>query len=338
MKGALAAVTVVGTVAVAAVGAASADRAGVATPTTVEATTPAATSITNGPLTVTLVDAHYSDAASQLVVVLEITATTTLEPQAAGAVYVGPDGQQVEATDYIEPERVFVDATALSVMVFPAASPGGTVMYYALADTTRLDVSIPVMIAELAEPLGTETVPEDPPPQPTTGLTAALPTDGQPVTATTDVPAADADGDGLSDEDEAFCCDANNPDSDGDGLTDGDEMHIWNTSAGFADSDNDMLSDYDEVIEYGSNPNNRDSDGDGHIDAYEIQTETDPNDPDSDDDGDSDLREVLNQIDPNDPDINCNNKPGGCFGVTTPSTTTLALPPPPTAVAPDGSG
>ena len=163
-EGAFAAVTVVGTVAVAAVGAASADRASVATPTTVEATTPAAASITNGPLTVTLVDAHYSDAASQLVVVLELTAATTLEPQAAGAVYVGPDGQQVEATDYIEPERVFVDATALSVMVFPAASPGGTVMYYALADTTRLDVSIPVMIAELAEPIGTETVPEDPPP------------------------------------------------------------------------------------------------------------------------------------------------------------------------------
>ena len=56
MKRAFVAVTVLGTAAVAAVGAASADRASVATPTTVEATTPAAASITNGPLTVTLVE------------------------------------------------------------------------------------------------------------------------------------------------------------------------------------------------------------------------------------------------------------------------------------------
>ena len=51
-----------------------------------------------------------------------------------------------EATDYIEPDEVFPGATDLSVMVFPAATPGGTVMYYAYADNTRLDISIPVPI------------------------------------------------------------------------------------------------------------------------------------------------------------------------------------------------
>ena len=118
------------------------------------------------------------------------------------------------------------------------------------------------------------------------------------------------------------------------GSRDGDEVHIWNTSAGFGDSDNDMLSDYDEVIEYGSNPNLRDSDGDGHIDAYEVQTETDPNDPDSDDDGDSDYLEVSNQLDPNDPDDNCSTSQSGCSGSTPSSTTMPPLPPPPTAIGP----
>jgi hypothetical protein len=98
-----------------------------------------------GPMTVTLVDSYYSTAASQLVVVVEMTTTETVSPRSRGAVYVGPDGQQVEASDSIEPNDVFPDATAVVVVVFPAATPGGTMMWTARAeDAGRIDITLPV--------------------------------------------------------------------------------------------------------------------------------------------------------------------------------------------------
>lgn len=66
-------------------------------------------------------------------------------------------------------------------------------------------------------------------------------------------PGPDADGDGLSDEDEAeHGTDPNNPDSDDDGINDGDE------------------------VDGGSDPNNPDSDGDGVYDGDEVDLGTDP--------------------------------------------------------------
>lgn len=328
------AIVLAGTAAMVAVGTASADPPD-APPTTVEA--PAAEPIINGPLTVTLVDAHYSEAASQLVVVLEISATATVAPRALDAVYVGPDGQQVEVTDYIEPETVFVGATALSVMVFPAATPGGTVMYYAYADDVRLDVTIPVTVAEAAvtTTVPAESLPGSPeataaggaslPTQTNPSTESTAPSTAQPLTVTTEV---DTDRDGLSDTDEASCCDPNDPDTDDDGLSDGDEVHIWNTSAGFTDSDNDNLSDYEEVIDFGSNPNLEDADNDGLRDDSEQYFETDPNDPDTDGDGYNDHQEFDEQTDPNDPA----DHPSCCPEPTQPPTTPPAVPPPPTGV------
>ena len=72
-------------------------------------------------------------------------------------------------------------------------------------------------------------------------------------------PAGDADGDGLSDADEArLGSDPNNPDSDGDGKHDGDEVHHM-----------------------GTDPTKKDSDGDGVADGAEARAGTDPTDPDS---------------------------------------------------------
>jgi formylglycine-generating enzyme required for sulfatase activity len=65
----------------------------------------------------------------------------------------------------------------------------------------------------------------------------------------------DADGDGLSDADEAKAgTDPNNPDSDGDGQSDGVEVHRLRTSPLNKDSDGDGLPDGAEAITPGRDP------------------------------------------------------------------------------------
>ena len=117
-----------------------------AAPSTTLPVAPLGEPITSGSMTVTLVDRYYSTAASQLVVVLEVTATETVDTGGYSSVYVGPDGQQVEAVDAVEPGELFPGATAVVVMVFPAATSGGNVMFsaYTSADYNDLGVTIPV--------------------------------------------------------------------------------------------------------------------------------------------------------------------------------------------------
>jgi hypothetical protein len=129
----------------------------------------------------------------------------------------------------------------------------------------------------------------------------------------------DADGDGLTDDEEQdLGTDPDNPDTDGDGLTDGEEVDTDgdgpDTGTGTdpldPDTDDGGVTDGAEV-DNGTNPvddpaddlPSTDTDGDGLTDDEEDTLGTDPDDPDTDNDGLSDGEEVNTVgTDPLDPD------------------------------------
>ncbi|MCK5291813.1 MAG: hypothetical protein KAR39_07340 [Thermoplasmata archaeon] len=94
----------------------------------------------------------------------------------------------------------------------------------------------------------------------------------------------DADGDGLTDDEEAILgTDPQDPDTDDDGLNDYEEVNAGDdgyiTNATKSDTDGDGLSDLEEVKEgedtFLTDPTNEDTDGDGAIDSEDW----DPIDP-----------------------------------------------------------
>jgi hypothetical protein len=90
---------------------------------------------------------------------------------------------------------------------------------------------------------------------PTTTTTTAIDDVAAAITTTTFSP-TDADGDGLTNDEEAeIGSDPDNPDTDGDGLIDGEEVFL------------------------GTDPTNPDTDGDGFDDLVEAQSGTSPLDP-----------------------------------------------------------
>lgn len=104
----------------------------------------------------------------------------------------------------------------------------------------------------------------------------------------------DADGDGLTDEQERMLgTDPHNPDSDGDGLRDGEEVNKYKTNPLNADTDGDGLKDGEEVKKYSTDPLKADTDGDGLTDGEEVlKYKTDPLNPDTDGDNLKDGDEV----------------------------------------------
>jgi hypothetical protein len=89
----------------------------------------------------------------------------------------------------------------------------------------------------------------------------------------------DADGDGLTDDQEdSLGLDPQNVDSDGDGITDADELGLGSDPLA-ADSDDDGLDDGAE-LELGTSLVDADTDGDGYSDRDEDFEGVDPLDPD----------------------------------------------------------
>ncbi len=133
-------------------------------------------------------------------------------------------------------------------------------------------------------------------------------TDAEEADIGTDPADADTDDDGVNDGDEVaagtdpFVAPPSSVDSDGDGLTDAEEADIG-TDPADADTDNDGVNDGDEVAA-GTDPFVAppaapvDSDGDGLTDAEEADIGTDPADADTDDDGVNDGDEVAAGTDP----------------------------------------
>ncbi|WP_281860821.1 hypothetical protein [Salana multivorans] len=138
-------------------------------------------------------------------------------------------------------------------------------------------------------------------------------------------PAADDDGDGLTNaEEDALGTDPLDPDTDGDGMGDGFEVDNGfdplnpdedgnGVLDGEDDADGDGLTNGEEE-DHGTDPNNPDTDGDGMGDGFEVDNGFDPLDPDEDgngvldgeDDADGDGltngEEEEHGTDPNNPD------------------------------------
>ena len=131
----------------------------------------------------------------------------------------------------------------------------------------------------------------------------------------------DADGDGLSDEDEVmYYTDPFNADTDGDSFFDGDEIvHGYSplapdkTTMEQHDYDRDGLYDAQEIL-FGSDIGKLDTDGDGFTDGNEVTNGSDPLNPcdpddtlpgcqiDTDFDGLTDAQEAVLGTNPNNPD------------------------------------
>lgn len=177
---------------------------------------------------------------------------------------------------------------------------------FASPDATRKDLEL--VVHDFVGSEIVETYSETPVLQIFSGSTAAsgIGTDFLPTAGESQAVALfDADGDGLTDEDEiATGTDVMNPDTDNDGLPDGTEVTGSNpTDPLDPDSDNDDCLDGEEDADHDgardedeTDPNAADTDHDELTDCTEVEGEnsTDPLDEDTDDDSCMDGEEDSN--------------------------------------------
>jgi RHS repeat-associated protein len=175
-----------------------------------------------------------------------------LEPRLALVIQRAANGPPVADAG---PDQTATVGTPVTLNGSGSSDPEGVLTAYAWALTTRpagsaatlagVDAVSPTFVPDVAGVYEARLVVSD-------GQLASAP-DTVRVTATTPVP-PDADGDGLTDADEAVQgTDPRNPDSDGDGLTDGAEVHTHRTDPLRVDTDGDGAADGIEVTA-GSDP------------------------------------------------------------------------------------
>jgi urease beta subunit len=136
-------------------------------------------------------------------------------------------------------------------------------------------------------------LPATPPPAPPT------PEPVPPTLVPTADAAADSDGDGVTDAQEAgLGTGPAKPDTDEDGISDGDEINVWGSEPLNLDSDGDLLYDGGELL-FVTAILDPDTDDDFLSDGSETYIyETDPTNPDTDGDGARDGAEVYNGTNP----------------------------------------
>ncbi len=208
-----------------------------------------------------------------------------------------PGGTLAIAESETAPALVVVVSGGVTVAGDPAGSADVTA---GVSDTFAGNLTIvnggtePAVV--LVAVIGSLVQPATSTPPPTGAPTTSGPTEPGPP---------DADGDGLSDADEAqLGTMPDDPDSDGDRLTDGDEVHRYGTDPLSSRTDFDHLDDGEE-IDRGTDPLDDDTDDDGCQDSsddnpltgdgdcdgdtlsfdQERQLGTDPANPDTDEDG-----------------------------------------------------
>lgn len=117
--------------------------------------------VTAGPLTITAFVAYHTVSGDDFVVLADLAATETVDVSAYSAVYVGPDGRQLDPVDVQAPSTLYAGATAIAQWTFPSSDPGGTMHMpvYAGASGGMLDaaISIPLLVPVPSGPTATTT-------------------------------------------------------------------------------------------------------------------------------------------------------------------------------------
>ncbi len=227
-------------------------------------------------------------------------------------------GDSVTLAQEIKEDLTATNGDAAALGTGNASSAPGTVTRAGISGTSLLGPDGTYRVTESSPPI--VNVPEN------TNVEIVPAAAPDPVAETTvnetsELVAADTDGDGVVDSDEVdhYGTDPDTWDTDGDGLSDGDELFVGGTDPFLWDTNGDGVSDAGIKAEAAADPlivedtgtviaadaapeaSGADSDNDRLADADEAAVGTDPTTPDADGDGYYDGDEVNLGTDPLDP-------------------------------------